>query len=243
MHNYISQLDSTRFGFTVAKFSNNVENPELIVQELKKFSTQLIIARIDFSNIKLINQLERLGFKYKDAQVTFSFNLENKLPPRNYDKFSLVSFKDMHLSQMVDITRKSFINYGHYFADDRLDKQKCAEIYVDWVERCGISKDIADEVIVAEKSNKVIGYLALKKFDLNNEKYYAGVIGAVASEYRKSGVFKAINIESLNLAVGNGANRVENNVLITNFPVLKTYTNLCYSIIRSEITMHYWYEQ
>jgi predicted N-acetyltransferase YhbS len=243
MENYISQLDSTRFGFTVAKFSNNVENPEFIVRELKKVSTQLIIARIDFSNINLINQLEKLGFKYKDAQVTFSFNLLNKLPPRNHNQFSLVSFNDNHLSQMVDITRKSFNNYGHYFADDRLDKQKCAEIYIDWVERCGINKDIADEIIVAEKNNKVIGYLALKKSELNSEKYYAGVIGAVASEYRKSGVFQAINIESLNLAGINGASRVENNVLITNIPVLKTYTNLCYSIIRSEITMHYWYEQ
>jgi hypothetical protein len=37
-----------------------------------------------------------------------------------------------------------------------------------------------------------------------------------------------------------GANHVENNVLITNFPVMKSYTSLSYTIIRSEITMHCW---
>jgi hypothetical protein len=178
-----------------------------------------------------------------DAQVTFSFNLQNKLPPRNNNQFSLVSFNDRHLSQMIEITKTAFDNYGHYFADERLDKQKCAEIYINWIQRCCTNKDIADEIIVAEKNNIVIGYLAIKKFGLNSEKYYAGVIGAVASEYRKIGVFQAINIESLYLAGSNGAIRVENNVLITNIPVMKTYTNLCYSIIRSEITMHYWYEQ
>ena len=73
-------------------------------------------------------------------------------------------------------------------------------------------------------------------------KYVAGLIGAVATDYRKLGVFQAINIESLYLAASLGVNRVENNVLITNIPVMKTYTSLCYNIIRSEITMLFWCE-
>ena len=242
MSNYISQLDSERFGFLVAKITDNVENPELVVRELKKKSTKLIIARINSSNIRLINHLEEIGFIYKDAQVTFNFNLQNKLPPKNIEQFSLVSFNDKHLSQIIEITGTSFNNYGHYFADDKLDKQKCNEIYIDWIRRCCYNKDIADEIIVAEKNNVAIGYLAIKIFDINNMKYVAGLIGAVATDYRKLGVFQAINIESLYLAASLGVNRVENNVLITNIPVMKTYTSLCYNIIRSEITMHFWCE-
>lgn len=242
MHKFISKLDSERFGFTVAKISGNIENPELIVKKLEELSTRLIIARIDFSNIKLINQLERIGFKYKDAQVTFNFNLQNKIPQKTQNQFSLVSFNDRHLPEMIEMTRKSFSNYGHYFADDRLDKQKCSEIYTDWIQRCCENKEIADEIIVAEKDNTAIGYLAIKKYNKENDAHIAGVIGAVSPEYRKLGVFQAINIESLHLAASQKVNRLENNVLVTNFPVMKSYTSLNYSIIRSEITMHYWSE-
>jgi hypothetical protein len=242
MHNYISKLDSERFGFPVAKISGNIKNPELIVIELKKLSTKLIIARIEFSNIELINQLERIGFKYKDAQVTFNYNLQNKLPGKTNNPFSLVPFNESHLPGMIEITRNSFNNYGHYFADEKLNKQRCNEIYTDWIQRCCKNKDIADEIIVAEKGNMAIGYLAIKMHYAENEKHIEGVIGAVSPEYRKLGVFKAINIESLYLATRLGANRLGNNVLITNFPVMKTYTSLCYNIIKSEITMHYWYE-
>jgi hypothetical protein len=241
MHNFISKIDSERFGFCIAKFSSSIENPELIVSELKKLSVKLIIARVDFSNLKLIEQLERIGFLYKDAQVTFNFNLQNKLPEKTYNQFSIVSFKEGHLSDLIKITRKSFNNYGHYYADDKLDKQKCSEIYTDWIQRCCENRDIADEIIVAEKDNKAIGYLALKMYSNDNERYMAGVIGAVAPEYRKLGVFQAINIESLYYAVSLESKRIENNVLITNYPVMKSYTSLSYTIIRSEITMHYWY--
>jgi len=242
MHNYISTLDTERFGFSIAKITNNVENPELIVKELKEISTKLVIARVDLSNIKLINQLERIGFIYKDAQITFSFDLQKKLPLKNHNPFSIVSFTNIHLPKLIEITKTSFSNYGHYFADDKLDNEKCSEIYTDWIQRCCNNKDISDEIIVAEKDNVAIGYLAVKKKRANNDVYLAGVIGAVSPEYRKLGVFHEINLESLHLALRLGAKRVENNVLITNYPVLKTYTSLCYNIIRAEITMHYWYE-
>lgn len=242
MREYLSKLDSERFGFPVAKFNNNIENPELIVRDLKKVSTKLIIARIDFSNLRLISQLERIGFLYKDAQVTFNYNLQKRLPENKLNPFSLVPYKENHLTEIMDITKKSFINYGHYFADENLDKEKCIEVYTDWIKRCCEKKDFADEIIVAEKDNVAIGYLALKKQFADNDKFIAGVIGAVAPEYRKLGVFNAINIETLYLAKRLEADRIENNVLVTNFPVMKTYTSLCYNIIRSEITMHFWYE-
>jgi len=129
-----------------------------------------------------------------------------------------------------------------YFADDKLDNLKCNEIYTDWLKKCCKDKEIADDIIVAEKDGTAIGYLAIKTNYDKNKKFISGIIGAVAQDFRKLGVFQGINLQSLYLAKKTGADSVENNVLVTNFPVMKTYTSLGYNIIRSEITMHYWYE-
>lgn len=242
MNNLISKLDTDRFGFQIAKITDTVENPEMIIYELKKINVKMIIARVNLCNMKLINQLERLGFDYKDAQITFSYDLKKELPQPRKNEFSLTRLKSEHLACLIEMTKDSFTGYGHYFADERLDKMKCLEIYMDWIKRCCDNKSVADEVIVAEKNNIAIGYLAIKKYDSGSQQFYAGVIGAVAPEFRKYGVFQAINIESLYYAKKMGAQRFENNVLVTNFPVMKTYTSMAYQIIRSEITMHYWFE-
>lgn len=241
MNDYISTLDSERFGFPVAKISNSIDNPNQIVEKLKNAGVSLIIARIDSTNIKLINQLEEIGFTYKDAQLTFNYNLHNELPPQLDNKFTLGLYRNQYLSDIIRLTQISFENYGHYFADDKLDKSKCREIYTDWIVQCCENRNFADEIIVAEMDQVAIGYLAVKIKDTTEGKYAAGVIGAVAAEHRKMGIFKAINIESMHVFSKLGCNRIENNVLVTNFPVMKTYTSLCYNVIRSELTMHYWY--
>lgn len=242
MNKFISELDSERFGFKVAKLTHNIDDPKSIVDSLKRHSVALIIARIDATNLNLVNQLERIGFEIKDIQLTFNFNLQSGLPAKGDKPFSIVAFNKTHLDKLVKMTKESFINYGHYFNDDKLDKEKCGQIYSDWIKRCCESKEVADDIIVAVKDNIAIGYLAIKEqvAEPDGEKYYSGIIGAVSSEYRHLGVFREINIESLYIASERKAHRVENNVLLNNLPVIKTYTNLGYNIIRSELTLHYW---
>jgi hypothetical protein len=243
MHEFISELDSERFGFPVAKMPSDLENPELTIQNLKILATKLVITRVDLKNILMINRLEKLGFLIKDTQLTYNYNLTDSTPRQLSTGLALDSYKECYLKQLINVTKESFNNYGHYFADEKLDRKKCLEVYTDWIRNCCYDKSFSDKIIIAKKDSKAIGYLALKLFNESSVKYAAGVIGAVAPEHRKGGVFQAINIESLNWAKIQGCTRVENNVLATNFPVQNAYINLKYKIIRSEVTMHYWFNE
>lgn len=241
MSKYISDLDTLRFGFPVAKLRNSNDTSEEILFNLKNEGVKLIIARIDAANLNGINKLEKQGFLIKDIQLIYNYSLKNEIPVISNSKYTYRTSSVDDVGQIADIARQSFWNYGHYFADERLDKKKCLEIYIDWAVRSILNKKIADQVIVSEINGKVVGYLSFKVYSDEYESFAAGVIGAVTPEHRKNGVFQQINIEGLKWAKNIGLQRLENQVLINNFSVNKTYTTLGFYVIRSEITLHYWF--
>ena len=82
MKDYLSELDATRFGFKVAKineFSEFNNSPTLAIEELRKLDVKLVISRVSTSNISLVNKMEDVGFRLKDVQSTYSFDLHNKI--------------------------------------------------------------------------------------------------------------------------------------------------------------------
>jgi len=242
LNKYISALDTERFGFTVAKLPGTGENVDKILEDLRGVNTKLVIIRIDLADLALLNKLERSGFETKDVQLTYNFDLAKEIPAHKPSGFTLRAFRPEDIPQITAIAETSFNNYGHYFADEKLDRKKCFDIYADWTQRSCVDKAIADEIIVAEQSGKLLGFLSLKIKEEGKGSYAAGVIGAIDPVWRKGGVFRAINIESLNWAKKLGLTRVENNVLAVNYPVNGTYISLNYKIIRSEITLHYWFK-
>lgn len=243
MSRFISPLDSERFGFNIAKFSGPVDGLCSILEELKNIDTKLIIARAETCDLDYINELEIAGFLLKDVQITYNFNLAQTLPFENEKNgVSIVPFDITHFAELMAITRESFDNYGHYFADKKLDRTACKEIYSDWFRRCCEDSEVSDNIAVALKDNVAIGYLASKVSIATKESYLAGVIGAVSSKHRNLNVFTQLNIFLLSRAKKNGIERFENNVLVTNLPVAKAYSKLSFQIIRSEMTLHYWFK-
>lgn len=237
---YISQLDTQRFGFKIAKLNLFNEDTALLIDKLKEVDVKMIIIRVDASDIEIINILEKIGFIVKDVQLIYNyvFKEDNEIKYYNKNNLILREFVENDLPQIIEITRHSFNNYGHYFNDNKLDRVKCLEVYLDWAKNCCLNKTVADKVIVAEKDNKIAGYLAFKHFI--NENYTFASLGAVNPDFRKLGVFQAINIEGLKMARDLDLKSVRTNVLNTNYPVNGTYIDLGFKIIKSEITMHLW---
>lgn len=241
MEKYISDLDTSRFGFKVAKVNVFDDTPLKIVKGLEKFGAKLIISRVFTSDIKLINQMEDAGFRLKDVQVTYNFNIAGKiLPLITDDSYLYRSFESKDTDSVVRIASESFKDYGHYAKNEKIDKAKTNEIYADWAHRCCTSKDFSDHIIVAEIDKKVVGFLSFKIFTEERSQYAFAALGAVDKNHRKGGVFRNINLAGLHWAQKTGIQRVETNVLVTNFPVNTTYISLGFHTIRTESTFHCW---
>lgn len=240
---YISELDTQRFGFKIAKVNHYDEDPSAIIGKLKTVGVKLVISKADMTNLPLINRLEDLGFRIKDSQVTYSYDLKKlDVQLKNvFDVDTLIrTFQPEDIESVATIMQQSFQGYGHYFANDKLDKEKCLEIYKDWGVRSCLQPNMSDVVFVAEQNKEVAGILSFKKFTTEKETYAAGGIGAVNPKYRGKNIFKMLAVQGLFWGKENGLDREEHNVLTTNYSVNSSFSSVGFKVKNSFITMHCW---
>jgi hypothetical protein len=239
---YLSILDTSRFGFKVAKTDFSDIEPELALSEFRNSDIKLVISRINGKNIGLVNKLEDLGFRVKDNQLTYKYDLNNPLPEEieQIENYNIREAKEEDIPQLVKITEASFKGYGHYFADKRLEEKKCIEIYIDWVRRSCLDNKVADKVCVAEFEGAAVGYLTFKIFHKDNFKYAAGGLGSVSSLFRNKSLFQAITLYGLKWGKEIKLDWEEHNVLSSNCSVNRSFSKLGFRIVDSFITLHGW---
>ena len=243
MTNFISPLDSLRFGYTIAKVNEASHFREKdFLTSLKEQGVQLIISRIDSTLTEDINLLEDIGFRVKDMQVTYSFDLtRQQINPANADPAVLLrEAGENDIPALSLIAAESFDNYGHYFANARLDKTRCREIYPDWLRRSILDRQVADKVFVAEYNRQPAGFLSFKVHETGGSKYAAGVQGAVAQQFRGHHIFSALTVKGLLWGKETGLAREEHNVHTVNYPVNRVFSKLGFSPARAFTTLHYW---
>ena len=244
-----SKIDSDRFGVKVGKITEeffNNESIETVIEYFFQEKYDLILARIDFKQIQLINELEKNGFTIKDAQTTLFYNLENKTKvdlPSKFSRFDIREFKHSDIETFVNLTRVCFDGYGHYFADKRLNHDDCLDAYGDWVYNSCTNPKVADKIFVADLNGEVIGYLSFKIYNDNDKKYAAGGIGAVNPKYRSLGIFRDVTIAGLEWGIDCGFDWEEHNVLADNFPVNKSFLKLGFKPEKFMVTLHGWIDE
>jgi len=238
---YISEIDTNRFGFKIAKVNDFTGNPEEFLQALRNKNVKLILSKINCDNIDLINRLESLNFRIKDFQGTYKYELKNYKPlnEKATNKFLIREFQHRDTDQLIQIAEEAFVNYGHYSANKRLNPLHCKEIYKDWIKRSCEDNTIADKIFVADFNGEIAGFLSFKLHQ-GNFFYAAGGIGAVSHRYQKKGVFRLITQKGLKWGNEIGLDWEEHNVLLTNYPTIRSFTNTGFILSRSFTTMHCW---
>lgn len=242
LEKFLSELDTERFGFKVAKINEYLYNPKEILIFLKENDIKLVLSKIGTENMELINELEKLGFYIKDIQVTYKYGLKDYEINNNLGDINFF-IRDAQLGdvqQLEKIAIDSFKNYGHYYADKKLDQQKCDEIYGNWIKRSLEEKVVADKILLAEFNENIVGFLSFKIYKSNNFKYAAGGLGAVSPNYRNKNIFKMLTLAGLNWGKEKELDWEEHNVLITNYPVNRSFSKLGFKIFKSFVTMHHW---
>lgn len=244
MNSSISELDSKRFGFKIAKIEDFGSSPEMVLEDIRNEGVKLIITRIDCEQIELINKLEQLGFRIMDFQLNYKYELKNYVENKDdfISEFTVRNATPSDIESLKKIATESFYQYGHYFADTRLDKIKCTEIYVDWIVRSVENKEVADIVFVAEMNHVIAGFLSFK-IKKDNVLYAAGVQGAVSEKFRNRNVFKNLIIQGLKWGYGLNLNWEEHNVLLTNYPVNRSFIKTGFIPVKSYVTLHGWIDK
>ncbi len=240
----ISELDTTRFGLIVSKIDDtNLLLDKTYRQRLKDAKVKLVISRIDNERIVELNKLEDIGFRLKDMQSTYRYDLVGDNFAGSHASPKQVEIQKAKKSDANSVARlalESFDAYGHYFTDQRLDKESCVAIYADWAKRCCTDKEVADIMFIARIKTEIVGFLSFKLKKLDQKKYGYGLIGCVSSAHRNKKIFSSIVSDSLTWGKEKKLNWMEHNVLTTNYPVNRTFAKLNFRIVKSFSTLHYW---
>jgi GNAT superfamily N-acetyltransferase len=240
---HISQIDTQRFGFGIARIDDPVilRSPDTI-PALKQQHVRLIITRIHSSRLEVVNALEDLGFRIKDMQVTWRSSPGQPpwLPPPD-PRFRIRNAIPADSNAFRIIAGNAFDNYGHYFADQRLDREVCRLIYPDWAART-LAESIAAQhkIFVATAGEEVTGFAAFQLAGGIGDRHAACIIGAVAPAWQGQQIYSSLIAAAGSWVTHTGLAWQEHNTLTTNYPVNNVLARLGFRQVQAFMTLHCW---
>jgi len=192
----ISPLDEEHFGIKTAKIKDFAwQNISGLLEECRQNKVKLLIARCPTTDMKTVQELERRGFLLMDTLVYYEHHLPLKIAIAPHEAITIRTVLPNEAEKVRTLAAASFKGYsGHYHADNRLDAQKCDEVYSSWAFNSCISKDFANEVLVAVLENRIVGFAALR---INDSKDGEVVLNGVLPELQGKGIYRMLIENSL----------------------------------------------
>lgn len=237
----LSALDEERFGVRTAKSKDFTwhEIPEILTQ-CGQSHIQLLIARCPTSDLKTTQELERRGFLLMDTLVYYEHNLHliNVIVPN--EKIIIRGILPGEAEDVRTLAAESFKGYrGHYHADSRLDVHQCDDVYKSWAYNSCISKDFANEVLVAVLDDKIVGFASLR---INDPKESEVVLNGVLPKSQRMGIYRMLIENSLIWSIRQCVKRMIISTQITNIAVQKVWVRVGFQPTSSFYTFHKWFD-
>ena len=237
---YRSELDEARFGIRIARVGwMTLDLLPTALAYGRENGVSLLMSKCMGTERRTIHAMERSGFLLMETMLCLASDLTRGLPEKP-PGVAVRPFRPGDEEEVLRLAEVCFRGYeSHYHADDRLDRAKCDEIQVDWARRACASRDVADEVLVAECEGSLAGYFILKS---NTAEESDVAVAAVIPDHRGTGVYEALVVHSMHWAAARGAKRITGLVQATNVAVQRTPMKLGWTPRYLYYTLHKWFD-
>lgn len=239
---YLSAIDEERFGIRVAR-TPQVAADDLpgIMDFCQAKGVVLLIARCLASELRAAQFMERDGFALMDTLMYYRRDLVAESIPSDTGTVLVRPMRPGEEDGVKAVAAVSFRGYfGHYHADERLDRAKCDEAYKSWAYRSCVSRDVADKVLVADLECSIVGFATLR---LNSQEEGEGVLFGIAPSIQGQGVYRSFMIHGMEWCSSKGAKRMVVSTQITNPAVQKVWTRLGFEYSHAYYTFHKWFDR
>ena len=237
---YLSSMDEDRFGIRTAKASQvSAATLPALMDFCQAQGVTLLIARCPTPELEAAQAMEQRGFLLMDTLVYYARSLMNVPLPGDHGGTLVRPVRSGDEELVRDVAAECFRGYqGHYHADARLDRTRCDEVYTDWAYRSCISRDVADEVLVAEIDGAIAGFATVR---LNSPEESEGLLAGVATWARSRGFYRALLTQRMRWSLSQGATRTLISTQVTNTTVQRQWTRLGYEPSYSYYAFHRWF--
>lgn len=237
----LSPIDGERFGIIVARAS--VAAPDTLVSVngfCRDKGVTLLIARCPASELGTAQAMERDGFFLVDTLVYYARHLEKTPIPSDIGKVPIRPVRPGEEEAVQRVAAESFRGYfGHYHADGRLPRKQCDQVYTSWAVRSCTSREVADEVLVAELDANIVGFATLR---LNGPEEGEGVLFGISPSAQGHGIYRSFMIRGMEWCVSKGATRMIVSTQINNVAVQKVWARLGFEPSHAYYTFHKWFD-
>ena len=238
----LSALDEARFGFRTA-IAGPVTKDVLpdILNYCRENRATLLIARCLTSEMPAVQAMENEGFVLMDTLVYYQRHLAKPPIPRDTSQAVIRPVKAGEERVVEAVAAEAFEGYfGHYHADERLERAKCDAVYRDWAFRSCVSRDVADEVLVADLDGSVVGFATLR---LNSPEGGEGVLFGISPRAQRRGIYRSLMVRAMDWFLQQGAAHIVLSTQITNIAVQKVWVRLGFEPSHSLYTLHKWFDE
>jgi GNAT superfamily N-acetyltransferase len=238
----LSPIDGERFGISVARASLVAPDTLPSVNDFcHEKGVALLVARCPASELRTAQAMERDGYSLMDTLSYYARNLTKMPIPPDTGTVLIRPVRPGEDEAVKRVAAESFRGYlGHYHADERLGRKECDEVYTSWAVRSCISRDVANEVLVADIDGDIVGFAALR---LNSPEEGEGVLFGVAPSAQGRGIYRSLMIRGMEWCRSKGATRMVISTQITNVAVQKVWVRVGCEPSHAYYTFHKWFDR